>query len=35
LKEVLGTDYDAKEVTDTTKAIHKLIEDLKKKYTKK
>jgi hypothetical protein len=35
LKEVLGTEYDAKEVTDTTKAIHKLIEDLKKKYTKK
>jgi hypothetical protein len=35
LKEVLGTDYDAKEVTDTTKAIHKLIEDLKKKYVKK
>jgi len=35
LKEVLGTDYDAKEVSDTTKAIHKLIEDLKKKYTKK
>jgi hypothetical protein len=35
LKEVLGNDYDAKEVTDTTKAIHKLIEDLKKKYAKK
>ena len=35
LKEVLGSEYDAKEVTDTTKAIHKLIEDLKKKYTKK
>jgi len=35
LKEVLGNDYDAKEVTDTTNAIHKLIEDLKKKYTKK
>lgn len=35
LKEVLGNEYDAKEVTDTTKAIHKLIEDLKKKYTKK
>lgn len=35
LKEVLGTDYDAKEVTDTTNAIHKLIEDLKKKYAKK
>lgn len=35
LKEVLGNDYDAKEVTDTTKAIHKLIEDLKKKYGKK
>ena len=35
LKEVLGTEYDAKEVTDTTNAIHKLIEDLKKKYGKK
>jgi hypothetical protein len=35
LKEVLGNDYDAKEVTDTTNAIHKLIEDLKKKYAKK
>ena len=35
LKEVLGTDYDAKEVTDTANAIHKLIEDLKKKYGKK
>ena len=35
LKEVLGNDYDAKEVTDTTNAIHKLIEDLKKKYNKK
>lgn len=35
LKEVLGSDYDAKEVTDTTNAIHKLIEDLKKKYAKK
>ena len=35
LKEVLGTDYDAKEVTETTNAINKLIEDLKKKYTKK
>jgi len=35
LKEVLGNEYDAKEVADTTKAIHKLIEDLKKKYTKK
>ena len=35
LKEVLGTDYDAKEVTDTANAINKLIEDLKKKYGKK
>jgi hypothetical protein len=35
LKEVLGTDYDAKEVTDTANAINKLIEDLKKKYSKK
>jgi len=35
LKDVLGNEFDAKEVTDTTKAIHKLIEDLKKKYTKK
>lgn len=35
LKEVLGTDYDAKEVTDTAKAIQKLIEDLKKKYVQK
>ena len=35
LKEVLGNEYDAKEVTDTTKAIHKMIEDLKKKYNKK
>ena len=35
LKEVLGNDYDAKEVTDSVNAIHKLIEDLKKKYTKK
>lgn len=35
LKEVLGTDYDAKEVTDTANSIHKMIEDLKNKYTKK
>ena len=35
LKEVLGNDYDAKEVTDSVNAIHKLIEDLKKKYEKK
>jgi hypothetical protein len=35
LKEVLGNDYDAKEVADTTKAIHKMIDDLKKKYSKK
>jgi hypothetical protein len=35
LKEVLGSDYDAKEVTDSVNAIHKLIEDLKKKYAKK
>lgn len=35
LKEVLGTDYDAKEVTETAKAIQKMIADLKKKYTKK
>jgi len=34
LKEVLGSDYDAKEVTDTANAIKKLIEDLKKKYSK-
>jgi hypothetical protein len=35
LKEVLGNDYDAKEVTETAKAIQKMIADLKKKYTKK
>lgn len=35
LKEVLGTDYDAKEVTETAKAIQKMIDDLKKKYNKK
>ena len=35
LKEVLGSDYDAKEVTDTTKAIHQMIDELKKKYIKK
>jgi len=35
LKEVLGSDYEAKEVADTTKAIHQMIEDLKKKYGKK
>ena len=35
LKEVLGNDYDAKEVTETAKAIQKLIADLKKKYNKK
>jgi hypothetical protein len=34
LKEVLGNDYDAKEVTDTANAINKMIEDLKKKYAK-
>ena len=35
LKEVLGNEYDAKEVTETAKAIQKLIADLKKKYNKK
>ena len=35
LKEVLGSDYEAKEVADTTKAIHQMIEELKKKYGKK
>lgn len=35
LKEVLGADYDAKEVTETAKAIQKMIDDLKKKYMKK
>lgn len=35
LKEVLGNDYDAKEVTDTAKVIHQMIEDLKNKYSKK
>lgn len=35
LKEVLGDDYDAKEVTETAKSIQKLIDDLKKKYAKK
>jgi uncharacterized protein (UPF0335 family) len=35
LKDVLGNDYDAKEVTDTANAIHKMIEDLKNKYAKK
>jgi uncharacterized protein (UPF0335 family) len=34
LKEVLGNDYDAKEVTDTANAIKKMISDLKKKYSK-
>jgi uncharacterized protein (UPF0335 family) len=35
LKEVLGNDYDAKEVTETAKAIQKMIADLKSKYSKK
>jgi hypothetical protein len=35
LKDVLGNDYEAKEVSDTTKAINDLIEQLKKKYIKK
>lgn len=35
LKEVLGNDYDAKEVTETAKSIQKMIDDLKNKYTKK
>ena len=35
LKEVLGNDYDAKEVTETAKAIQKMIADLKNKYSKK
>lgn len=35
LKEVLGSEYDAKEVTSTTKAIQDMIEDLKKKYADK
>lgn len=35
LKEVLGNEYDAKEVTETAKAIQKMIADLKNKYTKK
>jgi hypothetical protein len=35
LKEVLGNEYDAKEVTETAKAIQKMIADLKKKYSKK
>lgn len=35
LKEVLGNDYDAKEVTETAKSIQKMIDDLKNKYAKK
>ena len=35
LKEVLGNEYDAKEITETTKAIQKMIDDLKKKYSTK
>jgi hypothetical protein len=35
LKEVLGNEYDAKEVTETAKAIQKMIADLKSKYSKK
>jgi hypothetical protein len=35
LKEVLGGEYDAKEVTSTTKAIQDMINDLKKKYADK
>ncbi len=35
LKEVLGSEYDAKEVTETTKAIQDMIEELKKKYSDK
>jgi hypothetical protein len=35
LKEVLGNEYDAKEVTETAKAIQKMIADLKNKYAKK
>jgi len=31
LKDVLGKEFDAKEITDTTKAIEELISDLKKK----
>lgn len=34
LKEVLGDEYDAKEITSTTNAIQELIDDLKKKYSK-
>jgi hypothetical protein len=35
LKSVLGKDYDSKEITETTNAIQKLIDDLKSKYDKK
>lgn len=35
LKEVLGSEYDAKEVTETTKAIQDMIDELKKKYSDK
>lgn len=35
LKDVLGDEYDAKEVTATTKAIHEMIAELKKKYSNK
>ena len=35
LKEVLGSEFDAKEVTSTTNAIHSMIEELKKKYADK
>jgi hypothetical protein len=35
LKDVLGDEYDAKEVADTTKSIQNLIDELKKKYDKK
>jgi len=35
LKEVLGDEYDAKEVTQTTNAIQEMIDGLKEKYGKK
>jgi len=35
LKEVLGDEFDAKEVTSTTKAIQEMISELKAKYSKK
>jgi len=35
LKDILGSEYDAKEVTATVKTINEIVEDLKKKYSDK